>query len=107
MLKLSKVFKTRWQLMDQALSKHLSMTSSAPAFGGTSYWVALPQGLSAVQLEEKAKRNNIIINAGDNYFKDENGPKNYFRLGFSSIADDKIEPGIQLLSQLANSPNPD
>lgn len=101
MLKLAKVFKTRWQLMDQALSKHLSMSSSAPAFGGTSYWVALPEGLSARQLEEKAHSNNIIINAGDNYFKDENGPKNYFRLGFSSIADEKIEPGILRLSQLA------
>ncbi len=101
MLKLAKVFKTRWQLMDQALSKHLSMSSSAPAFGGTSYWVALPAELSARELEAKSRSNNIIINAGDNYFKDENGPKNYFRLGFSSIADEKIEPGILRLSQMA------
>lgn len=103
MLKLAREFKTRWQLMDQALSKHLSMSSSAPTFGGTSYWVALPDSLSALELEEKARSNNIIINAGDNYFADVDGPKNFFRLGFSSIPDNKIEPGILRLSQLAAS----
>jgi len=78
------------------------MTSSAPAFGGTSFWVALPQNLSAAELERVARRNSIIINAGDNYFCSANGPKNYFRLGFSSIADERIEPGIQRLSELAS-----
>lgn len=101
MLKLARVFKERWQLVDSALSRHLSMTSSAPTFGGTSFWVALPEGLSAQDLEDSAKRNSIIINAGDNYFADEKGPKNYFRLGFSSIREEKIEPGILKLSELA------
>ncbi len=102
-LKLAKEFKTRWQLMDQALSRHLSMSSSAPPFGGTSYWVALPEHLSARELEEKARSNGIIINAGDNYFADAQGPKNFFRLGFSSIPDGKIEPGILRLSELVAS----
>ncbi len=102
-LKLSQVFKERWRVMDQALSSHLMMSSTAPSFGGSSFWVGLPAGVSAAELEARAAEQSIVINAGDNYFADENGPRNYFRLGFSSIATDRIEPGIQKLASIVES----
>ena len=42
----------------------------------------------------------IVMEPGSIHFADENGPKNFFRLGFSSIAVEQIEPGIKLLSEL-------
>lgn len=100
MLRISQTFKQRWRVMDKALSRHFAFSTAAPAFGGSSFWVALPYGLSASELEEKAAQQSIIINAGDNYFASENGPKNYFRLGFSSISEQKIESGIQKLAEI-------
>ena len=100
MLKLSRVFKQRWGLMGDALSNHMSMSSNAPAFGGTSFWVALPEGMSSAELEYEARTKGIIINSGDNYFASRNNPGNFFRMGFSSIADEKIEPGIRALSEV-------
>ena len=93
--------------MDTALSDHLSMSSKAPAFGGSSFWVALPPELKSAELELLARQQGIVINSGDSYFASETNPGNFFRLGFSSIADEKIEPGIRALSdvvsQLASS----
>ena len=107
MLKLARVFKNRWQIMDTALSDHLSMSSKAPAFGGSSFWVALPPELKSAELELMARQQGIVINSGDNYFANASNPGNFFRMGFSSIADEKIEPGIRALadvvSQLASA----
>jgi len=42
----------------------------------------------------------IIINSGDSYFASHSGPTNFFRMGFSSITDDKIETGVRALSEV-------
>jgi len=102
MLKLARVFKNRWQIMDTALSDHLSMSSKAPAFGGSSFWVALPPELKSAELELMARQQGIVINSGDNYFANASSPGNFFRMGFSSIADEKIEPGIRALSDVVS-----
>ncbi len=100
LLRLSQTFRRRWQLMDQALSSHPPLSSSAPTFGGSSFWVRLPEHIQAAELESRASKAGIIINAGDNYFASEQGPKNYCRLGFSSLCEEKIVPGIAKLASL-------
>lgn len=103
LLRLTQSFKQRWQIMDEALKREAVFSSSAPTFGGSSFWVRLPEQVSAVELERRAAENNIVINAGDHYFADRNGPTNFCRLGFSSIPKEKIADGIAHLSDLANS----
>lgn len=103
MLRISQTLQRRWVAMDKALSRYFTFSTTAPVFGGSSFWVALPLGMSASKLEVEAARQGIIISAGDHYFASETGPKNFFRLGFSSIAESKIEPGIQKLAKIAAS----
>ncbi len=103
MLKLAREFKHRWQLMETALSDHLSMSSKAPTFGGSSFWVALPDHLLSAELEKAARQQSIVINSGDNYFASADGPRHFFRMGFSSIADERIEPGIRALADIVSS----
>ncbi|HZT20820.1 MAG TPA: hypothetical protein VFA23_15525, partial [Dongiaceae bacterium] len=50
--------------------------------------------------EKAAARSGILIEPGDVHFLAEDGPRNVFRLGFSSIALERIEPGIRLLGQV-------
>ncbi len=54
----------------------------------------------AKDLEERASAAGIVMNAGDHYFADREGPKNYCRLGFSSIPEDRIEEGIAKLAAI-------
>ncbi len=101
--KLHKAYRTRWEIMGEALSKHLPSSTRVPSFGGTSYWVKGPAKLNADELMLTAQAKGILINPGRICFGASNAPKNYFRLAFSSIDEAKIEPGIKLLAELIKS----
>ncbi|MGQ7843156.1 MocR-like pyridoxine biosynthesis transcription factor PdxR [Granulosicoccus sp. 3-233] len=103
LLRLSQSFKARWQIMDEALKRHDVFSSLKPTFGGSAFWVQLPESVSARELEVLAANNGIIINAGDHYFASREGPGNFCRLGFSSIPEDRIEAGIDKLAGLVRS----
>ncbi len=98
--KLLKVYETRWQVMANALATHLPNSSSPPTFGGSSYWVRGPDALDARRLKETAREHSLILEPGDIHFCSDQPPMNYFRLGYSSIKTENIEPGIKLLADL-------
>ena len=98
--RLHRAYRARWQVMGEALSKYLPDSSRSPTFGGTSYWVEGPQGLDAAQLARDAIKQGVVIEPGRINFAAKDAPNNYFRLGFSSLPLDKIEPGIKLLARL-------
>lgn len=103
LLRLSQAFKQRWQVMDEALRAQPVFSSTAPSFGGSSFWVRLPDTVSAMALEKLAAEHSVVINAGDHYFAADDGPRNYCRLGFSSIPAEKIPAGIKRLAELTES----
>lgn len=100
LLRLTQSFKARWQVMDEALKKHSVFRALAPTFGGSSFWVRLPDSVSSAELERLAAERGIVINAGDHYFASRQGPGNFCRLGFSSIPIDKIEIGVDKLAEI-------
>ena len=100
--RLSHALKERWQAMGDALGQYLPDTFRPPAFGGTSYWVRGPETLDVGCLETAAAREGILIERGDVNFAADPPPMNCFRLGFSSVTVDRIEPGIQKLATLVS-----
>ena len=101
--RLSETYKNRWQVMGDALNRHLPESSRIPSFGGTSYWVEGPAGLDTRELKERARAAGILIESGDICFMQENPPQNFIRLGYSSISAKQIEPGIRKLAELIHS----
>ncbi|WP_350335463.1 PLP-dependent aminotransferase family protein [Coralliovum pocilloporae] len=101
--RLHRVYRGRWQEMGEALSRHLPEWSQRPSFGGSSYWVEGPEGLDADELAQEALNHGIVIAPGGIYFSGPNKPKNCFLLGFSSIDQTMIEPGIKKLAELIHS----
>ena len=99
--RLRHAYKERWQAMGEALNRHLPESTRIPPFGGTAYWVEGPAGLDAQALAEAAMREQILLEPGDVFFQRTPAPRNFFRLGFSSIATDRIEEGVARLAQLA------
>lgn len=98
--RLSQTYQQRWQIMGDALNRHLPESSRIPSFGGTSYWVQGPEQLDSRELQKRAREAGILIEAGDICFIQSNPPLNFFRLGYSSIAAKQIEPGIKKLAGL-------
>jgi GntR family transcriptional regulator/MocR family aminotransferase len=92
--------KQRWAALQAALARHLTRCKFVPTSGGTAFWVEGPSGLDARLLEKNAAAAGIVIETGDVHFLSDTGPRNFFRLGFSSIALERIEPGIKLLAQV-------
>ncbi len=98
--RLSHAYKDRWRAMGDALATHLPESSQMPTFGGTAYWVRGPEGLDAQKLNNIAAAKGVLMEPGDIFFLGEQPPRNFFRLGFSSVPVDRIEPGIKLLADL-------
>ncbi len=98
--KILKAYEARWQTMASALETYLPQSATPPTFGGSSYWVEGPEKLDARELQQLALENSLILEAGDIHFSGQNIPKNFFRLGYSSIKSEKIHDGIKLLSEL-------
>ncbi len=95
--RLHRVYRQRWEAMYAAFENESSMLANVPGFGGTSFWVKGPDDLDAELLAKKALEHGIIIEPGSVYYAEEPRPKNYFRLGFSSISSERIGPGIEKL----------
>ena len=98
--RLSQTYQERWRIMGDALNRYLPESSRIPSFGGTSYWVKGPDQLDTRELKNKAREASILIESGDICFMQPKPPQNFFRLGYSSIAANKIEPGIKKLADL-------
>ncbi len=101
--RLHRSYRSRWIAMGKALEKHFPGWAEAPGFGGTSFWVKGPEWLDGALLASKALEEGIVIEPGDIYFSDPQNHRNFFRLGFSSIAEERIEPGIERLAGIVNS----
>ncbi len=98
--RLHRAYRSRWQAMADALNQHMPNTTTVPVYGGSTFWIEGPADLDGDQLARDALENGIVIEPGSIHFADPKGPKNFFRLGFSSISENKIDAGIKLLADL-------
>ncbi|MBK1840145.1 PLP-dependent aminotransferase family protein [Azospirillum sp. YIM B02556] len=72
-------------------------------FGAKSFWIEGPPGLDSRDLVRKAREQGVLIEAGDIFFLDPAEGRRYFRLGFTSIATHRIEPGLRRLGAVLRS----
>jgi GntR family transcriptional regulator/MocR family aminotransferase len=101
--RLTHAYRVRWERMGELLEHYLPNSSRPPTFGGTAYWVTGPPGLDADLLARSAAREGVLIEPGGVCFMDPKAPANRFRLGFSSISEDQLEPGIRILASLIDA----
>lgn len=102
--RLRNAYRERWQTLNDALERHLPDSARPPTFGGTSFWIRGPERLDSNLLARTAAGHGILLEPGDALFMADRPPRNYFRLGFSSIPLERIEPGIRLLAELIHAP---
>ncbi len=94
-----RTFKQRWQRMSEALHTHLPQLQTSSSIGGTSFWLKAPPELDFRKLQALARKKSILIECGDIHHLDRSCNE-HLRLGFSAVAEEKIEPGLKLLAQL-------
>jgi GntR family transcriptional regulator/MocR family aminotransferase len=97
--RLSYAYRERAQVLAEAIDRYLPRVAHVPVTGGASCWVTGPSWLDARELGRAATAHGVLIEPGDIFFMAEDPPRHHFRLGFSSIPVDKIEPGIRRLAE--------
>ena len=98
--RLRHTYKERWQALDAALLRHLPDVHRLHNYNGTAFWLEGKPPLDCRQLQRLAAQHGILIEPGDVYFMQQPAPLNCFRLGFSAIPVESIEPGISKLAEL-------
>jgi len=95
--KLIDALEERAVLLRTAMASHMPEFAISHAAGGSSVWVEGPAGLDCRALARAASRAGVLIEPGDVFFRQDQPPTRYFRLGFSSIPSNRIARGIELL----------
>ncbi len=98
---LLEVYEERWKLVKEGIDELLPASTIPPTFGGSAYWIEGNETLDSLALQTLALQHGIIIEPGITYYCD-TGPLNYFRLGYSSIATERIRPGLERLATLVS-----
>jgi len=88
-------FHQRRKVMARALRDTPLHVAGSAGFGGSSFWVEAPKGVDTAKLAFTLRETGVLIEPGDPFFDNQNGPKNFFRLAYSSISHEKIPEGIR------------
>jgi GntR family transcriptional regulator/MocR family aminotransferase len=97
--RLTQAFAQRRQTLIKALEAHLPIFAITFDHSGTALWLEGPATMDAVALSESARERGVLVERGDVFFAASPKPRNVMRLGISSIAEDRIEPGIVELAK--------
>jgi len=88
----------RAQLIARCLPQLLPSCKVTRSEGATSFWIEGPEDFDARQMAEAARQAGILVEAGDIFFADPQRGQRFFRLGFGSIAANRIEAGLSRLA---------
>jgi len=101
MARLHKIMGKRWDALRQALNHYLrDIEIELPTQGGTSLWVQCPAGVKVKKLVNEAAKRGILIEPDNHYYSTRKHPRNYFRLGVTSIPEENIREGVIQLTRL-------
>ncbi|MGE6915529.1 PLP-dependent aminotransferase family protein [Achromobacter kerstersii] len=99
--KQSQAYQRRGAELAQALARYLPDFTPTPITGSSSCWLEGPTWLKAADLSEAALAEGVVVEPGDVFFMDgADAPRNFLRVGFTSIRPELIGPGIEKLAQV-------
>lgn len=99
--RLKREFAARRQVLVEALGQTSLTIAGAARQGGSSLWIAAPEGCDSRALSETLRGDSVLIEPGDVFFEQPPAPCRFFRMGYASIAADQIAPGVALIAARA------
>lgn len=92
-------FKQRHQILVESLHKHDIKIASDTRHGGSSLWIEGPDGLDSDILSNNLRKNDVLIESGRPFFEKPSTPCPFFRMAYSSINENKIAVGVEIIAQ--------
>ncbi len=97
--RMSRILGERRQVMEAAIAAHGLEIAGKGAHGGSSVWMQAPPGVDADDLARKLRASSVLIEPGGPFFAGPTPPRNYYRLGYSSIASERIADGVGRIAE--------
>ena len=97
--KMSGALHARRTAMQSAIETHGLEIAGLGAFGGSSFWMRAPAHMDARTLATTLQDASVLIEPGNAFFSGQDTPRNYYRLGYSSIPTDRIAEGIARIAK--------
>jgi len=97
--RIREALKTRRAVMQDAIDQSGLTVAGKGAFGGSSFWMRTNPGLNTEILAEELKSEGVLIEPGHPFFTGDTLPKNFYRLGYSSIPSERIPEGVTRIAR--------
>lgn len=94
---LQKLYRTKCNLMIQAMEEHLSRTTFHAPEGGLFVWCTLPDRVELLPFIRAAAEAKVAVVPGTTFLPDESAPCHSFRLNFSAPTNQQIVDGVERL----------
>ena len=86
-------FRRRRQVMAEAIDAAGLAVAGQGGFGGSSFWMRAPVAVDTEDLALRLRREGVLIEPGRAFFAND-GPRNCYRLAYSSISPQRIPEGV-------------
>jgi GntR family transcriptional regulator/MocR family aminotransferase len=90
----------RRQVMAKALEDNGLTVAGSASFGGSSFWMRAPDHIDTEELAAELKTKGVLIEPGTPFFEGQSGPRNHYRLAYSSIDSTAIPKGVSIISEV-------
>ena len=101
--RIREALKARRAVMQDAIDQSGLTVAGKGAFGGSSFWMQANPDVDTEILAENLKSEGVLIEPGHPFFTGETPPKNFYRLGYSSIPSERIPEGVARIARALGS----
>lgn len=102
--RMRRAYARRREVMLAAIARGGLRLASREAAGGSSFWMATPDGVDSAELAVRLKAREVLIEPGAAFFHQPARGKGFFRLAYSSILAEHIPEGIRRISEALRDP---
>lgn len=99
MRRMSKSLHTRRRTLESAITRHGLTVAGRGVYGGSSLWMRAPDGVDTTQLAQRLRTRGVLIEPGAPFFAGADKPRCFYRLGYSSILESRIEQGVARIAE--------
>ncbi len=97
--RIREALKTRRAVMQDAIDQSGLTVAGKGAFGGSSFWMRANPTIDTEILAAELKSEGVLIEPGHPFFNGDTPPKNFYRLGYSSIPSERIPEGVARIAR--------
>ncbi|MEM9796468.1 MAG: PLP-dependent aminotransferase family protein [Pseudomonadota bacterium] len=101
--KMTRAYAERRAVTETAIRANGLRIAGASSTGGSSFWMAAPQGVASADLATRLRARQVLIEPAAAFYGTETDDGANYRLAYSSIAADDIPEGIRRIAEMGAS----